>query len=159
MQCVVRRVTVGHEAMVSLVLMASTLRSPSGLLDLPTAGRRLPARLQEFAKTRDGIRYFLTYADNAAVGYFLKQGFTKEPTLDREVVSLSTCTPMHSHMLSPGPHLGSTGVVSSLHFPSCNRLAMTTCTCRHACTMMLLGTRLLLTRARQGQQVHIQQRQ
>ena len=30
------------------------------------------------------INYFLTYADNYAVGYFRKQGFTKEITFDRE---------------------------------------------------------------------------
>ena len=51
--------------------------------------------VQEFAKTRDGIRHFLTYADNAAVGYFLKQGFTKEPKLDRDIVS----TPCWLHYL------------------------------------------------------------
>jgi len=31
-----------------------------------------------------GINHFLTYADNYAVGYFRKQGFTKEITLPRE---------------------------------------------------------------------------
>jgi histone acetyltransferase len=30
------------------------------------------------------INYFLTYADNYAVGYFRKQGFSKEITFDRE---------------------------------------------------------------------------
>jgi histone acetyltransferase len=30
-----------------------------------------------------GVEHFLTYADNYAVGYFKKQGFTKEITLDR----------------------------------------------------------------------------
>lgn len=48
-------------------------------------GTRLMNYAKEFAKTRDGIRYFLTYADNAAVGYFMKQGFTKEPRLARDV--------------------------------------------------------------------------
>ncbi|KAK9789042.1 hypothetical protein WJX73_005921 [Symbiochloris irregularis] len=48
-------------------------------------GTRLMNHAKEFAKQRDGIRYFLTYADNAAVGYFLKQGFTKEPKLDKEI--------------------------------------------------------------------------
>ncbi len=32
----------------------------------------------------DGLEFFLTYADNNAVGYFEKQGFTKEVTMDRE---------------------------------------------------------------------------
>lgn len=38
---------------------------------------------KEYAQSRDGITHFLTYADNNAVGYFLKQGFTKEISLDR----------------------------------------------------------------------------
>ena len=33
------------------------------------------------------MQCFLTYADNNAVGYFAKQGFTKELTFDRERVS------------------------------------------------------------------------
>ncbi|EJF65355.1 hypothetical protein DICSQDRAFT_132942 [Dichomitus squalens LYAD-421 SS1] len=36
-------------------------------------------------KTYPGMDYFLTYADNYAVGYFRKQGFSKEITLDRAV--------------------------------------------------------------------------
>lgn len=36
-------------------------------------------------KTYPGMMYFLTYADNYAVGYFRKQGFSKEITLDRAV--------------------------------------------------------------------------
>lgn len=35
------------------------------------------------AQSRDGLTHFLTYADNNAVGYFLKQGFTKEISLPR----------------------------------------------------------------------------
>ena len=35
---------------------------------------------------QDGLEFFLTYADNAAVGYFEKQGFTKEVTMPRERV-------------------------------------------------------------------------
>ena len=34
----------------------------------------------------DNMECFLTYADNNAVGYFAKQGFTKEITFDRERV-------------------------------------------------------------------------
>ncbi|PVG02485.1 hypothetical protein CPB86DRAFT_751172 [Serendipita vermifera] len=33
--------------------------------------------------TYDNVNYFLTYADNYAVGYFKKQGFSKDVTLDR----------------------------------------------------------------------------
>ncbi|KAH9931087.1 uncharacterized protein BXZ73DRAFT_47487 [Epithele typhae] len=36
-------------------------------------------------KTYPDMNYFLTYADNYAVGYFRKQGFSKEITLDRAV--------------------------------------------------------------------------
>lgn len=37
---------------------------------------------KEFARTRDGLSHFLTYADNNAVGYFEKQGFSKTITLE-----------------------------------------------------------------------------
>ena len=36
-------------------------------------------------KAYPGMNHFLTYADNYAVGYFEKQGFSKEITLDRSV--------------------------------------------------------------------------
>ena len=39
-----------------------------------------------YARERDHLTHFLTYADNNAVGYFAKQGFTKEITLDRDRV-------------------------------------------------------------------------
>jgi histone acetyltransferase len=35
-------------------------------------------------KAHPTINHFLTYADNYAVGYFKKQGFTKEISLERE---------------------------------------------------------------------------
>lgn len=36
-------------------------------------GTRLMNHAKAMARDRDGIRYFLTYADNNAVGYFKKQ--------------------------------------------------------------------------------------
>lgn len=39
-------------------------------------GTRLMNQLKEHVK-KEGIHYFLTYADNYAIGYFKKQGFTK----------------------------------------------------------------------------------
>ena len=53
--------------------------------------------LQEYAKTQDQLTHFLTYADNNAVGYFAKQGFTKEITLDKQWVSPS---PVHICVIS-----------------------------------------------------------
>ncbi|KAL3157908.1 hypothetical protein ABBQ32_012315 [Trebouxia sp. C0010 RCD-2024] len=47
-------------------------------------GTRLMNYTKEYAKTQDQLTHFLTYADNNAVGYFSKQGFTKEITLDKE---------------------------------------------------------------------------
>lgn len=38
--------------------------------------------LKECVK-RDGIVYFLTYADNYAIGYFRKQGFSKNLTMPK----------------------------------------------------------------------------
>ena len=43
-----------------------------------------PTHTQEYAVTRDHLTHFLTYADNNAVGYFSKQGFTKEITLAKD---------------------------------------------------------------------------
>lgn len=45
-------------------------------------GTRLMNHLKESVK-RDGILYFLTYADNYAVGYFRKQGFSKTLTFPK----------------------------------------------------------------------------
>lgn len=49
-------------------------------------GSYLMNHMKEQAK-REGpkVQHFLTYADNYAVGYFQKQGFTKEISLDRSV--------------------------------------------------------------------------
>mmetsp|Transcript_12959 Transcript_12959/g.37611 ORF Transcript_12959/g.37611 Transcript_12959/m.37611 type:complete len:561 (-) Transcript_12959:1058-2740(-) len=47
-------------------------------------GTRLMNHAKEHARTRDRLTHFLTYADNNAVGYFAKQGFTKEVTMDAE---------------------------------------------------------------------------
>lgn len=41
--------------------------------------------LKEYVKTLGDIRYFMTYADNYAVGYFKKQGFSKYITLDKSI--------------------------------------------------------------------------
>ncbi|KAL6760054.1 chromatin remodeling complex WSTF-ISWI, large subunit [Haematococcus lacustris] len=46
-------------------------------------GTRLMNYTKEYAVTMDRLSHFLTYADNNAVGYFTKQGFTKEITLDK----------------------------------------------------------------------------
>lgn len=46
-------------------------------------GTRLMNHLKEAVKL-DKIRNFLTYADNYAIGYFEKQGFTKHVTMKRE---------------------------------------------------------------------------
>jgi hypothetical protein len=56
------------------------------LVDLLVAANKCVVA-QEYAKTQDQLTHFLTYADNNAVGYFAKQGFTKEITLDKEWVS------------------------------------------------------------------------
>ncbi|RLN41616.1 histone acetyltransferase GCN5 [Panicum miliaceum] len=47
-------------------------------------GTRLMNHLKQHARDADGLTHFLTYADNNAVGYFVKQGFTKEISLDKE---------------------------------------------------------------------------
>lgn len=47
-------------------------------------GTRLMNYTKEFAKSKDRLGAFLTYADNAAVGYFKKQGFSPSVTLPRD---------------------------------------------------------------------------
>ncbi|KAJ6336075.1 hypothetical protein OIU78_012641 [Salix suchowensis] len=47
-------------------------------------GTRLMNHLKQHARDVDGLTHFLTYADNNAVGYFIKQGFTKEIKLEKD---------------------------------------------------------------------------
>lgn len=48
-------------------------------------GAHLMNHLKDYVKATTPIMYFLTYADNYAIGYFKKQGFTKEITLDKSI--------------------------------------------------------------------------
>lgn len=48
-------------------------------------GSHLMNHLKDYVKKATSCMHFLTYADNYAIGYFKKQGFTKEITLDRSV--------------------------------------------------------------------------
>ncbi|KAG0046748.1 histone acetyltransferase [Gryganskiella cystojenkinii] len=48
-------------------------------------GSHLMNHLKDYISENTDICHFLTYADNYAIGYFKKQGFTKEITLDRSV--------------------------------------------------------------------------
>ncbi|KPI42710.1 Histone acetyltransferase GCN5 [Cyphellophora attinorum] len=48
-------------------------------------GAHLMAHLKDYVKATSPIMHFLTYADNYAIGYFKKQGFTKEITLDKSI--------------------------------------------------------------------------
>lgn len=47
-------------------------------------GTRLMNWTKHYAREMDGLEYFLTYADNNAVGYFSKQSFTKNVTLEKD---------------------------------------------------------------------------
>ncbi|GAA5932180.1 hypothetical protein JCM1841_001219 [Sporobolomyces salmonicolor] len=48
-------------------------------------GSHLMNHLKDHVKATTNCMHFLTYADNYAIGYFKKQGFTKEIQLDRSV--------------------------------------------------------------------------
>ncbi|KAH9892979.1 histone acetyltransferase GCN5-like protein [Xylariomycetidae sp. FL2044] len=48
-------------------------------------GAHLMSHLKDYVKATSDVMHFLTYADNYAIGYFKKQGFTKEITLPRSV--------------------------------------------------------------------------
>jgi hypothetical protein len=41
--------------------------------------------VKDYVREAYDIQHFLTYADNYAIGYFKKQGFTTEITLDKSV--------------------------------------------------------------------------
>ena len=48
-------------------------------------GSHLMNHLKDYVKGTSRITHFLTYADNYAIGYFKKQAFTKEITLDKTI--------------------------------------------------------------------------
>ncbi|KAI0998587.1 Histone acetyltransferase [Podosphaera aphanis] len=48
-------------------------------------GAHLMSHLKDYVKATSKVMHFLTYADNYAIGYFKKQGFTKEVTLEKSV--------------------------------------------------------------------------
>ena len=48
-------------------------------------GAHLMSHLKDYVKATSPIKHFLTYADNYAIGYFKKQGFTKEITLEKPI--------------------------------------------------------------------------
>ena len=48
-------------------------------------GSHLMNHLKDHVRRTSPIEHFLTYADNYAIGYFKKQGFTREITLDRSI--------------------------------------------------------------------------
>ncbi len=48
-------------------------------------GAHMMAHLKDYVKATGPVMHFLTYADNYATGYFQKQGFVKEITLERSV--------------------------------------------------------------------------
>ncbi|SCU79421.1 LADA_0B00540g1_1 [Lachancea dasiensis] len=48
-------------------------------------GAHMMNHLKDYVRATSRIKYFLTYADNYAIGYFKKQGFTKEVTLEKSI--------------------------------------------------------------------------
>ncbi len=48
-------------------------------------GSHLMNHLKDFVRKTSPVMHFLTYADNYAIGYFKKQGFSKEISLDRSI--------------------------------------------------------------------------
>lgn len=48
-------------------------------------GAHMMNHLKDYVKATSPVMHFLTYADNYAIGYFKKQGFTKEITLDKQI--------------------------------------------------------------------------
>lgn len=46
-------------------------------------GAHLMSHLKDYVRATSDVMHFLTYADNYAIGYFKKQGFTKDITLNK----------------------------------------------------------------------------
>ncbi|KAF2664181.1 Bromodomain-containing protein [Microthyrium microscopicum] len=46
-------------------------------------GAHMMNHLKDYVRASSDVMHFLTYADNYAIGYFKKQGFTKEVTLEK----------------------------------------------------------------------------
>jgi histone acetyltransferase len=46
-------------------------------------GAHMMSHLKDYVKATSDVMHFLTYADNYAIGYFKKQGFTKDITLEK----------------------------------------------------------------------------
>jgi hypothetical protein len=43
------------------------------------------SHVKDYVRHAHDVRHFLTYADNMAIGYFKKQGFTAEIGLDKSI--------------------------------------------------------------------------
>ncbi|KND04068.1 uncharacterized protein SPPG_01510 [Spizellomyces punctatus DAOM BR117] len=48
-------------------------------------GARLMAHFKDYVRDTFGVQHLLTYADNFAIGFFKKQGFTSEITLEKAI--------------------------------------------------------------------------
>lgn len=48
-------------------------------------GAHLMAHFKDYVRATSPVMHFLTYADNYATGYFQKQGFTKDITLEKSI--------------------------------------------------------------------------
>ncbi|EKV04080.1 Histone acetyltransferase GCN5 [Penicillium digitatum] len=48
-------------------------------------GAHIMAHLKDYVRATSPVMHFLTYADNYATGYFQKQGFTKDITLEKSI--------------------------------------------------------------------------
>lgn len=46
---------------------------------------RLMSHVKDYVRHAHDVRHFLTYADNYAIGYFKKQGFTTEISLEKSI--------------------------------------------------------------------------
>ena len=79
----------------------------------------------------DSLQYFLTYADNNAVGYFSKQGFTTGITMPKDQVSPLShqmSGKMHVHMqdgveIKVKPMAASSQMEDRMGFDSCKSVA------------------------------------
>lgn len=99
-------------------------------------GTRLMNHLKECVK-RDGIVYFLTYADNYAIGYFRKQGFSKNLTMPKSQWHVRSPDPRPTvYRLQDNAYRIHYQAVEPARHPRVVRV------CTHPCSLLTKDTRL-----------------
>lgn len=74
---------------ISIAIVKKPLEVVGGISYRPVKGygAHMMSHLKDYVRATSDVMHFLTYADNYAIGFFKKQGVTKDITLERSVWS------------------------------------------------------------------------